>query len=149
MQLELPKPTAGSSEKIEEEFTVARLYISKMKSEVKTLTQHCGQLEAYEKDTKEKLVERQSELDECRLLIQQHEAKISSTQQSMREVEGKKSRLEETVDGLNEEIARLKAEGELLEDCKDVLTAILLSKATLHCIRFCFNIAPFNDLFTT
>ena len=66
----MTKPV-GSSEKIEEEFTMARLYISKMKSEVKTLVQHCNQLEAYQTETRQKLEERLKELDECKLLLQQ------------------------------------------------------------------------------
>ena len=106
----MPKAAAGG-EKIEEEFTVARLYVSKMKSEIKTLVQHCGQLETYQTETKQKLEERQKELDECKLIIQQHEAKMKTTVASMKEVESKKQELEMKLDGLNEEVARLRAEG--------------------------------------
>lgn len=65
------QPTAGSGEKIEEEFTVARLYISKMKSEVKTLVSRNSQLENYQQDTLKKMEESEKELSNCRLLIQQ------------------------------------------------------------------------------
>ena len=67
---DLQKP-AGSVEKIEEEFTVARLYISKMKSEVKTLVSRCGQLETFQKESQAKLQEREKELDDLKLLVQQ------------------------------------------------------------------------------
>lgn len=59
------------SEKIEEEFTVARLYVSKMKSEIKTLVQRCGSLETSQHDNVKKLEERENELSNSRLLIQQ------------------------------------------------------------------------------
>lgn len=42
--------------KIEEEFTVARLYISKMKSEVKNLVQRCQGLEASQIDSNKKVI---------------------------------------------------------------------------------------------
>lgn len=62
---------AGNSEKIEEEFTVARLYISKMKSEIKTLVTRATQLEATQSETSSKLGNAEKELSDCRLLIQQ------------------------------------------------------------------------------
>ena len=61
----------GGTEKIEEEFTFARLFVSKMKSEVKTLVQRCGQLETFQTENNKKLEDREKELSECKLLIQQ------------------------------------------------------------------------------
>lgn len=94
--------------KIEEEFTVARLYISKMKSEAKNITQRCSNLDAQQQLTSKKVSEYEKELSDCRLLISQHEARMKSLQESMRESENKKRSLEESVDALREECAKLK-----------------------------------------
>ena len=76
-QLDVPKlqQQPGSiqvgAEKIEEDFTMARLYISKMKSEAKTLIQHCTQLESSQAENNKKLDEAENQLSACKLLIQQ------------------------------------------------------------------------------
>ncbi|XP_064648627.1 kinesin heavy chain-like isoform X4 [Lineus longissimus] len=103
----------STTEKVEEEFTVARLYVSKMKSEVKTLVQRCEQLETFQTENNKKLGEREKELSEVRLLSQQYEAKIRSLNDSLRDVETKKRTLEESIDTLNEECARLRAQEQL------------------------------------
>lgn len=103
------KMNAESAGKVEEEFTVARLYISKMKSEAKNLAQRCSMLETNQNDSKKKVSDYEKELGECRLLISQHEARIKSLQESMRESENKKRTLEENIDSLREECAKLKA----------------------------------------
>lgn len=95
--------------KIEEEFTVARLYISKMKSEAKNITQRCSNLDVQQQATSKKIAEHEKDLSEKNLLISQHEARMKSLQESMRESENKKRSLEESVDALREECAKLKA----------------------------------------
>lgn len=95
--------------KVEEEFTVARLYISKMKSEAKNIAQRCQNLESQQMDSNKKVSEYEKDLAECRLLISQHEARMKSLQESMRESENKKRTLEEQIDSLREECAKLKA----------------------------------------
>ena len=65
------QPTISTTDKIEEEFTVARLYVSKMKSEVKTLVQRCGTLETQQTEVNSKLEEKEKELSNQKLLIQQ------------------------------------------------------------------------------
>lgn len=99
----------NDSAKLEEEFTVARLYISRMKSEVTNLSQRLHELENSQQDSNKKVTEYEKELGECRLLISQHEARMKSLQESMREAENKKRALEESVDALREECAKLKA----------------------------------------
>lgn len=56
---------------IDEEFTVARLYISKMKSEVKTLVKRSKQLEEAQADSNKKMDENEKELASCQLRISQ------------------------------------------------------------------------------
>ncbi|XP_045474341.1 kinesin heavy chain isoform X2 [Harmonia axyridis] len=95
--------------KLEEEFTVARLYITRMKNEVTNLIQRLQNIENKEQDSNKKVTEYEKELGECKLLISQHEARMKSLQESMRESENKKRMLEENIDALREECAKLKA----------------------------------------
>lgn len=96
---------------IDEEFTVARLYISKMKSEVKTMAKRCKQLESTQSESNKKMDENEKELAACQLRISQHEAKIKSLTEYLQNVEQKKRQLEENVDSLNEELVKLSAQG--------------------------------------
>lgn len=100
---------SNDAAKLEEEFTVARLYISRMKSEVTSLTQRLQEIENKEHDSNKKVTEYEKELADCRLVISQHEARMKSLQESMREAENKKRMLEENIDSLREECAKLKA----------------------------------------
>lgn len=61
----------GGSGLIDEEFTVARLYISKMKSEVKSMVKRCKQLESTESESNKKMDENEKELAACQLRISQ------------------------------------------------------------------------------
>ncbi|XP_037552339.1 kinesin heavy chain [Nematolebias whitei] len=94
---------------IEEEFTVARLYISKIKSEVKSMVKRCRQLENMQLECHRKMEETGRELSSCHLLISQHEAKIRSLTEYTQSVEQKKRQLEESQDALSEELAKLQA----------------------------------------
>ncbi|XP_067632229.1 kinesin heavy chain [Eurosta solidaginis] len=99
----------GDATKVEEDFTMARLYISKMKTEAKNMAQRCVNMETQQVDSNKKLSEYEKDLGEYRLLISQHEARMKSLQESMREAENKKRTLEEQIDSLREECAKLKA----------------------------------------
>uniref|UniRef100_A0A4W5P8E2 Kinesin-like protein n=1 Tax=Hucho hucho TaxID=62062 RepID=A0A4W5P8E2_9TELE len=95
---------------IDEDFTVARLCISKMKSEVKTMVKRCKQLESTQSESNKKMDENDKELATCQLRIQQHEAKIKSLTEYLQNVEQKKRQLEENVDSLNEELVKISAQ---------------------------------------
>uniref|UniRef100_A0A8B9YNU0 Kinesin-like protein n=1 Tax=Bos mutus grunniens TaxID=30521 RepID=A0A8B9YNU0_BOSMU len=97
---------------IDEEFTVARLYISKMKSEVKTMVKRCKQLESTQTETA------------CQLRISQHEAKIKSLTEYLQNVEQKKRQLEESVDSLSEELVQLRAQEKVHEMEKEHLNKV-------------------------
>ncbi|XP_059690548.1 kinesin heavy chain-like [Gavia stellata] len=106
-EIKLPVEVSGA---IEEEFTVARLYISKIKSEVKSVVKRCRQLENLQVECHRKMEVTGRELSSCQLLISQHEAKIRSLTEYMQTVELKKRHLEESYDALSEELARLQAQ---------------------------------------
>ncbi|XP_047740664.1 kinesin heavy chain [Hyalella azteca] len=114
--------------KIEEEFTVARLYVSKMKSEVRNLVQRCSTLENFQGDCNKKLDDYEREVSECRLLISQHQAKMASLQDALKSNEDQKRTLEEQVDELNAEAAELKAAVELSAAAGGVGNAELFEK---------------------
>uniref|UniRef100_A0A8C7N6U3 Kinesin-like protein n=1 Tax=Oncorhynchus kisutch TaxID=8019 RepID=A0A8C7N6U3_ONCKI len=92
---------------IEEEFTMTRLYISKMRSEVKSLVNRSKQLESSQGDTSRKMAANEKELASCQLLISQHQAKIKSLTDYMQNMEQKKRQLEESQDALTEELAKM------------------------------------------
>jgi kinesin family member 5 len=73
-------PDVMASEKVEEKFTDARLYISKIKSEAKNLSQRCQNMETQQQDSSKKIHDYEKELGESRLLISQHEARMKSLQ---------------------------------------------------------------------
>uniref|UniRef100_A0A3P8TXE1 Kinesin-like protein n=1 Tax=Amphiprion percula TaxID=161767 RepID=A0A3P8TXE1_AMPPE len=103
------KTSKGNGSAVEEEFTVARLYISKMKSEVKSLVNRSKQLESTQADAHRKIQANEKELASCQLLISQHQAKIKSLTDYMQNMEQKKRQLEESQDALTEELAKLQA----------------------------------------
>uniref|UniRef100_A0A669ECQ7 Kinesin-like protein n=1 Tax=Oreochromis niloticus TaxID=8128 RepID=A0A669ECQ7_ORENI len=100
---------------IEEEFTVARLYINKIKSEVKSMVKRCRHLENLQTECHRKMEETGRELSSCHLLISQHEAKIHSLTEYMQNVELKKRQLEDSYDSLTEELAKLQAQEKILK----------------------------------
>jgi len=103
-------PAAGAGEaKVEEEFTVARLYVSKMKSEVKNLVNKASMFEAAQGEGLTKIESMEKDLSESRLLVGQYEAKMKSLNESIKDLDSKKRQLEEQVDTLNEDCSKLKA----------------------------------------
>uniref|UniRef100_A0A672ZQ13 Kinesin-like protein n=1 Tax=Sphaeramia orbicularis TaxID=375764 RepID=A0A672ZQ13_9TELE len=99
---------------IEEEFTVARLYISKIKSEVKSMVKRCRHLDNLQLECHRKMEETGRELSSCHLLISQHEAKIRSLTEYMHNMELKKRQLEDSYDSLSEELAKVQAQGTVM-----------------------------------
>ncbi|RMC18863.1 hypothetical protein DUI87_04759 [Hirundo rustica rustica] len=119
---------------IEEEFTMARLYISKMKSEVKSLVNRSKQLESAQMDSNRKMNASERELAACQLLISQHEAKIKSLTDYMQNMEQKRRQLEESQDSLNEELAKLRAQGTTSGPV--LLVSVLEDSEKMHEVSF-------------
>ncbi|OUC39596.1 kinesin motor domain protein [Trichinella nativa] len=139
MKVSLEDP--NKVDRIDEEFTVARLLLTKMKAEIKTLSEKCAQLDTFQSDYAQRLESSERELADCRLLIQQYEIRMNSLTASMKEVENKKRQLEEAVDTLNEECAKLRAQENVAKvsiapasevDLKSALEAQLESHREAH-----------------
>lgn len=78
------QPFDPNNAKSDEDFTVARIYVSKMKSEVKNLVGRCQSLESSQVECSKKMDETEKELADLRLLITQHEAKMKALQENMK-----------------------------------------------------------------
>ncbi|XP_068165291.1 kinesin heavy chain-like [Antennarius striatus] len=111
VKLAASSETKGNGSAVEEEFTAARLYICKMKSEVKSLVNRGRQLESTQAEAQRKIQANEKELGSCQLLVSQHQAKIRSLTDYMQNMEQKKRQLEESQDALTEELARLQEKG--------------------------------------
>ncbi|XP_018601174.2 kinesin family member 5Aa [Scleropages formosus] len=98
------------SSALEEEFTVARIYIAKIRSEVKYMVKRCRRLENLQQECHRKMQETGSELSSCQLLISQHEANIHSLTECMQNVEMTKRELEDSFHALSEEMAILQGQ---------------------------------------
>ncbi|XP_030210630.1 kinesin heavy chain [Gadus morhua] len=128
-ELKTPAPAwevkGQGSSAAEEEFTLARLYLSKVRSEVKSLVNRSKQLESGQADAQLKIQANEKELASCQLLITQHQAKMKSLTDYMQDMEQKKRQLEEKQDSLTEELARLQTHETPKQDSEEEEEEIL------------------------
>lgn len=113
---EFKKPSMDNFETAEEDFTMARLYVSKLKGEIKILTQRCAFLDEQKSESEKTYEEKVKELEGCRLNLVQNEARLKSQQDYAKDLEVKKRKLDEEMDVLREELAKIKAQESIAID---------------------------------
>lgn len=96
-------------ENIEEDFTMSRLFVSKLKGEIKILVNKCNHLDEQKNDSDKLFEQKSNEIEDLRLSLIQNEARLKSQQEFSREIDAKKRKLEEELDTTREELAKLKA----------------------------------------
>ncbi len=111
---EFKRPSMDNFDTAEEDFTMARLYVSKLKGEIKILTQKCTFLDEQKNESERTFEEKVKELEQVRLVLVQNEARLKSQQDYGKDLEARKRKLDEELDVLREEMAKVKAQGEYL-----------------------------------
>ncbi|XP_008327185.1 kinesin heavy chain-like isoform X2 [Cynoglossus semilaevis] len=104
---------------LEDDFTAARLYMSKISSDAKSTVSRSRHLEMKLQENIHSREEHEKELGSLQLLVSQLQTKGESLSAALHEVELKKRQLEENQDALMEEVAKLQAEGQLMVNDKE------------------------------
>nr|CAD2187641.1 unnamed protein product [Meloidogyne enterolobii] len=106
-----------SDKPIDEELLAhARICISKLSNDFKANQQKLLQLESGSGDAQKKADELSRELDDCKLQVQQLDAKNKSLHSQIESQETQKRQLEDEMDALNAKLANVNSSGEKNED---------------------------------
>jgi kinesin family protein 5 len=132
---EFKKPSIENIDNAEDDFTMARLYVSKLKTEIKSLTQKCTLLDEQKLDSVRIVEQKASELEEVKLNLSQSEARLRSQQEWANDAETKKRKLEEELDALRGELAKVRAQesvGSTLNKTTDEVQKALKEQLESH-----------------
>lgn len=94
----------------EEGFAMTRLYLSKVKSEVKVMVRRCRQLELDHSECSHRMDQGNRDMSACQLLVSQHEARVQTLSENLQASEKRRRQLEELNDGLTEELGKLQTQ---------------------------------------
>ncbi|KAJ0070547.1 hypothetical protein NL108_015541 [Boleophthalmus pectinirostris] len=129
-----PSPSPGSG--LEEDFTAARLFISKMRSELKSVLNRTKTLEQNLQDQQIRTKTLERDLGLSQTLVQQLQTKTRTQTEELQKLDQKNRALEENQDSLTEELHRVQAQGRLVElsamDKEKVLKDTVDMKRTLE-----------------
>ncbi|XP_017336811.1 kinesin heavy chain isoform X2 [Ictalurus punctatus] len=92
---------------LDDEFSAVQLFLTKLKSELKSLIIHTKQLESTHEHTSFKILASDGELASCHLLISQYQVKIKSLTECVQKAEETRRALEITPHMLAEQLPKL------------------------------------------
>uniref|UniRef100_A0A183SAT1 Myosin_tail_1 domain-containing protein n=1 Tax=Schistocephalus solidus TaxID=70667 RepID=A0A183SAT1_SCHSO len=111
---------------LDEEITVMRLYLNKMKTEAKSLQSRVHQLEEERVQNIQLMRKSEEESKDFAIRVREFEVKVLNLTDKADESESRKRQLQETVDSLNAEVAMMRANEQLLSGAgasnKQILT---------------------------
>lgn len=126
----------GSGAGLEEDFTAARLFISKMRSEAKSVLNRVKTLDQDLQDQQIRTKTLERDLGLSHTLVQQLQTKTRTLSEDLQKLEQRNRILEENQDSLTEELHRAQAQGRLVElsamDKEKVLKDTVDMKRTLE-----------------
>ncbi|CAL8086936.1 unnamed protein product [Calicophoron daubneyi] len=132
MSDQLTKPTFAGAERLDEEFTVMRLYVSKMKTEAKSLQSRVRQLEEERVQHVQLMRKSEDESKELQTRLHGLEIKVGTLSDKVDDSETKKRQLQETVDSLNAELAKMRANEQLLTGTGEQNQQILAGQSVIR-----------------
>ncbi|CAH8851763.1 unnamed protein product [Trichobilharzia szidati] len=128
---QITKPSV-SSERLDEEFAFVRLYISKMKSEAKSLHSRVRQLEEERVQHVQLLRKSDDKCKDLRTRLHASEVKVGTLSDKIDESESRKRQLQETVDSLNAELAKLRANEQFITGSGQQNAQIIADQSALR-----------------
>ncbi|VUZ48819.1 unnamed protein product [Hymenolepis diminuta] len=132
MSNQLQKPNVNVSERLDEEVTVMRLYMNKMKTEAKMLHSRVNQLEEERVQHVQLLRKSEDESKEYAIRVRELETKVQSLTDKVDDSDSRKRQLQDMVDNLNADVAKLRANEQLLAGSGSANKEILAGQSEIR-----------------
>uniref|UniRef100_A0A5K3ES86 Kinesin heavy chain n=1 Tax=Mesocestoides corti TaxID=53468 RepID=A0A5K3ES86_MESCO len=132
MSSQLQKPNTGTGERLDEDVTVMRLYMNKMKTEAKMLHSRVNQLEEERVQNVQLLRKSEDESKEYAIRVRELEAKVQSLTDKVDDSDSRKRQLQDMVDNLNADVAKLRANEQLLAGAGSTNKEILAGQSEIR-----------------
>ncbi|PAA92062.1 hypothetical protein BOX15_Mlig021005g3 [Macrostomum lignano] len=112
--LGIVSPSFCGADKIEEEFTVLRLNISKMKSEAVSLRSHVDHLQGERTSDSGRVKKAEAELGDAKLKLKEAETRVETLTARIGEIEQERNQQEAQLDRVNAELSELRTKDQML-----------------------------------
>ncbi|EUB62238.1 Kinesin heavy chain [Echinococcus granulosus] len=132
MSNQLQKPNVNVGERLDEEATVMRLYMNKMRTEAKMLHSRVNQLEEERVQNVQLLRKSEDEAKEYAIRVRELETKVQSLTDKVDDSDSRKRQLQDLVDNLNADVAKLRANEQLLAGSGSTNKEILAGQSEIR-----------------